>query len=180
MKAAKITAILLIFTVIVGFSTNYWLDAQHEANLEETAEAAELTEDHKPVKKEEPLVIEDIVKVPTVDELRERYPFSMEEERMQEVIHHMSHQKVHSSPKWGHILITGETVNHLLKVVERNSYTHEAIYHGILSRWSEEDFSKAVEDHNSIWRLQGGTVGRATRLMTKEEERVYVERHFGE
>jgi hypothetical protein len=39
-----------------------------------------------------------------------------------------------------------------------------------LHSWKENNFSSAVSDYNRIWKLQGGTVGKATGLLTPEEE----------
>ncbi|MFV8828220.1 DUF6241 domain-containing protein [Alkalihalobacterium sp. APHAB7] len=46
------------------------------------------------------------------------------------------------------------------------------------SRSTKGDFSQAVYDHNVIWEIQGGTVGKATRLLTEEEEREYIQMYF--
>ena len=37
----------------------------------------------------------------------------------------------------------------------------------VLTRWENNDFSQAVEEHNYFWRKLGGTVGKAISL--KEE-----------
>ncbi|WP_408640759.1 DUF6241 domain-containing protein [Salipaludibacillus keqinensis] len=48
----------------------------------------------------------------------------------------------------------------------------------MLERWEEGDFSQADDDHNAIWRLQGGTKGYAEGLLTEEEEKQYIENTF--
>ncbi|MBU9713062.1 DUF6241 domain-containing protein [Evansella tamaricis] len=114
----------------------------------------------------------------SADEVVEEFPLDLPEHAVQNYLHYMSHQKVYAEQKWGHMQITPERVERLLEVVNANSFKHEAVYKDILNRWSNGDFSKAVEDHNAIWDLQNGTIGKATRLMTEEEERAYIERHF--
>ncbi|MDG5789853.1 DUF6241 domain-containing protein [Evansella sp. AB-P1] len=111
-------------------------------------------------------------------EVAEVFPMIMSEGAVQNAIHHMSHQKVFAKEKWGHIQITDERINRLLEVIDYNSYSHEELYRQILERWAIGDFSQAVEDHNSIWRLQNGTIGKATRLLTEEEEKEYIMKHF--
>lgn len=108
------------------------------------------------------------------------FPDSLDEYTMQNKIHNMSHQKVHAEDKWGHVQITKAKVDRLLEVAKANTvnYSHEKKYIEILTRWSEGDFSKAVEDHNTIWKLQEGTIGEAQRLMTPVEELQYIEEHF--
>ncbi len=39
-------------------------------------------------------------------------------------------------------------------------------------------FSNAVDDHNSIWEMQNGEVGKAIRLLTPEEEKSHIKFSF--
>ncbi|MEY2196187.1 DUF6241 domain-containing protein [Neobacillus sp. BF23-41] len=73
-------------------------------------------------------------------------------------------------------------MDQLLDAVKRdqNGLDHSDLYIGILEKWQVGDFSKAVSDHNKIWELQGGSVGEATRLLTKEEEAEYRKERFNE
>ncbi len=92
----------------------------------------------------------------------------------------MSHAKVLATEKWSHLEPTQERIDRLLDVVERNQniLDHSDLYIRILERWQASNFSNAVTDHNSIWDLQGETIGEATRLLTKEEEAEYIKKHF--
>ncbi len=78
--------------------------------------------------------------------------------------------------------ITQEKVDRLLTVVKMNDYKYKDLYISILERWSKGDFSNAVDDHNKIWELQGGddttNSGRATRLLSPEEEEQYIEQFY--
>lgn len=114
------------------------------------------------------------------NEIEEAYPLDMNEYALQDAIHQMSHQKVEADKKWGAIHITPELIERLLVVVETNSseYRHADTYLDILQRWENGDFSKADKDHNKIWDLQNGTVGKATGLLTASEEQKFIERHF--
>lgn len=102
-----------------------------------------------------------------------------DEGEVQQVIHEMSHQKVKAPEKWGAIKITQERIDLLLKYVKKQDFEHQDVYVDILERWSEGDFSQADLDHNAIWELQGGTIGKATGLLSKEEEAVFIEKYFG-
>ena len=108
------------------------------------------------------------------------FPVDMSEEEIQYAIHHMSHQKVKSNKKWGHLQITPERIQRLIEVVQANEreYGHSSLYINILNRWNENDFSSAVSDHNKIWKLQGGNIGEAKRLLTSKEEKEYIEKYF--
>lgn len=103
----------------------------------------------------------------------------LDEEDIQQYIHGMSHQKVKADEKWVHYTMTEERIQFLLEVVQNGDYEHKQLYLDILTRWSKGDFSQADKDHNAVWRLQGGSVGKATGVLTKEEEEAYLEKHQG-
>ncbi|MBS2969213.1 hypothetical protein J9317_10605 [Metabacillus sp. KIGAM252] len=100
-----------------------------------------------------------------------------DDEAFQQVLHYMSHQKVGAPEKWGAIKITDERIAKLTDSLDKHysDLEHADIYKDILSRWESGDFSHAVKDHNSIWSLQGGTIGKANRLLSSEEEEKYIE-----
>ena len=79
-----------------------------------------------------------------------------------------------------HLEPTQERIDRLLVVVKENreNYKNASLYEEILTRWQAGDFSKAVSDHNAIWALQSGEVGKALRLFTEKERREYAEKHF--
>lgn len=105
-------------------------------------------------------------------------PNAMSEDDLQQKIHDMSHQKVKAAQKWGSLEITPERIDHLISVVESGNYEHSHVYLDILYGWKEGDFSEADKDHNTIWRLQGGTIGKATGVLSVAEEQKYIEKHF--
>lgn len=98
----------------------------------------------------------------------------LSESDVQHYIHGMSHQKVKAKEKWTHYRMTEERIQFLLHIVENSDFEHKELYLDILKRWEAKDFSQVDEDHNAIWQLQGGTVGRATGILTKEEEEQYL------
>jgi Family of unknown function (DUF6241) len=100
----------------------------------------------------------------------------LKETYIQQYIHAMSHQKVQAKEKWSFFEITGERIDFLLSQLETNKYDHEDLYRGILESWKEGDFSNAVKDHNAIWRLQDGTIGKATALLEPEAEEAFLQK----
>ncbi|MGG1630912.1 DUF6241 domain-containing protein [Rossellomorea sp. NRS-1567] len=98
----------------------------------------------------------------------------LSEKLMQQYIHAMSHQKVAAKEKWSFFEITDERIDYLLNQLEINQYKHEGTYKDILTSWKEGDFSGAVSDHNKVWRIQEGTIGKATSLLSPKEEEVYL------
>jgi hypothetical protein len=93
----------------------------------------------------------------------------------QEYIHGMSHQKVKANKKWGFYEIHPDRIEWLLEGLDKVNVKHADVYRSILEKWRDGNFAQAAEDHNLIWNLQDGTVGKATGILSKEEEQVYVE-----
>lgn len=110
------------------------------------------------------------------------YPDNLEEFKMRNIIHNMSHQKVKTNDdnKRGNTQITQAKVDRLLEIAKLNikNYDNGDVYIKILERWSVDDFSNAVEDHNEIWQMQDGEVGKAIRLLTSEEEKAHIKFYF--
>ncbi len=110
--------------------------------------------------------------------VEKEFPMNMSEYDIQVVIHAMSHQKVKAEDKWTSILMTPERVSRLLDVVNAKDERFEKngpLYLEILQRWASGDFSKVDQDHNAIWQLQGGTVGRATGILTEQQEEDFID-----
>ncbi|MBG9589535.1 DUF6241 domain-containing protein [Cytobacillus firmus] len=118
------------------------------------------------------------IKETNVEPIEEEFPTDMTEYAVQNAIHGMSHQKVRADDKWGFIPLTTERVTRLKAVVEANEYEEEGLYLDILNRWSKNDFSQVDQDHNAIWDLQNGTIGKATGILSADEEKAFIEMHF--
>ena len=41
----------------------------------------------------------------------------------------------------------------------------------VLTRWENNDFSNAVEEHNYFWKKLGGTIGKATSV---KEQNIFI------
>ena len=111
------------------------------------------------------------------DSIEKELPDKMTEEQVQDAIHQMSHQKVRAEKKWGFIPLTRERVDRLIEVINANQYEHEDVYLDILKEWKANNFSNIDGNHNAIWVLQDGNVGKATGILTLEEEMKYIEQH---
>ncbi|WP_319471286.1 DUF6241 domain-containing protein [uncultured Trichococcus sp.] len=101
-----------------------------------------------------------------------------EEDDYMNAIHKMTHQKVHAFAKWGAIQMTVETIDEMLRVLDEANYEHETFYRETLEAWMNGDFSNAVDVHNMLWEAQGGTVGKAKRLLTPEEEAEFIKNNL--
>lgn len=93
----------------------------------------------------------------------------------QKYIHGMSHQKVKAHKKWGFYKLTEAKVQWLYEALGQSEVRNHSVYQQILKKWQNENFASIDQDHNTIWRLQGGTIGKASGILSPEEERAYIE-----
>jgi Family of unknown function (DUF6241) len=100
----------------------------------------------------------------------------LSENLVQQYIHAMSHQKVQAKEKWSFFKITDERIDFLFNQLEINKYEHENLYESILKSWKEGDFSEADIHHNRVWKLQEGTIGEATGVLSPEAEETYLQK----
>ena len=63
----------------------------------------------------------------------------------------------------------------LLQMVKEGNYEHEEVYVEILTKWQKGNFSSADLDHNRVWTLLNGNVGKAYGVMSEEEEKEYLQ-----
>ena len=105
----------------------------------------------------------------------EKVKTPLSETIIQQYIHAMSHQKVKAKEKWSFYKISEERINFLLGQLEVNNYKHEKLYIDILTSWKDGDFSSAAYQHNAIWKLQMGTVGKASGLLSPKEEEAFLQ-----
>ncbi|MRH44172.1 hypothetical protein GH741_16135 [Aquibacillus halophilus] len=111
------------------------------------------------------------------DELK-KYETMSNDSILQE-IHKMTHQKVMAKHKWGSVEITRQRVEKIYAEIEKKEdFQNQAVILNLLSPWLEGNFDNAVEVHNQVWSIQDGTIGKASRLLTPEEEREYINKHF--
>jgi hypothetical protein len=99
----------------------------------------------------------------------------MDDKLYRDYIHGMSHQKVEADEKWGFYPITEERIQWLLEGLDITNLKNEDDYRQILDRWANGDFSKVDIDHNIIWEMQKGNIGKATGILSPEEEQAYIE-----
>lgn len=118
-------------------------------------------------------------KVENTEEKNSDVAVGMSEIELQVHLHKMTHGKVVADKKWGKTPITMENVENLITIVEANNYEYEDFYLKHLNDWKNGNFSGAVEVHNRIWTWHGGTIGKATGLMSDAEEERYIKANFG-
>lgn len=137
-----------------------------EAEAKTTMKKGDMAEEHESIRSDV--------------QVKKELPLAMNEYDVQRVIHHMSHAKVYADKKWGHYAPTKERVSRLIEVLqnEPTKYKHYDLHMDILDDWQEGDFTNAVWAHNRIWTMQGGTIGKATRLLTEKEQEAYRKKYL--
>ncbi|MBN8207880.1 hypothetical protein JI666_03860 [Bacillus sp. NTK071] len=173
MPSTRTLIISISSIVVIVLGVTYWfisdLDSSIEKSSSESASnKSEPIDPDRYIDDGEPLISED--GIPSENEF-------------QDYIHGMTHQKVVAKQKWGIYQISDERIDSMLGVLEKikgtpDEYEHFDFYLETLNQWDEDNYQNAVEVHNHIWRLNGGTIGKAKRLMTNEEEQKYINKHY--
>ncbi|CAI8707375.1 hypothetical protein BHU24_12820 [Bacillus pseudomycoides] len=97
------------------------------------------------------------------------------EDEIISTMHKMVHQKVKSSEKWGFIEMTKKEIHNTKRAVESSkNFNNKTRLLAILDRWDRGDFSQTVEEHNFLWKIQGGDTGKATERLSPAEEQQYL------
>jgi hypothetical protein len=130
--------------------------------------------------KEAQTKIEKSFEAPVSSKVMAEYETMSEEELIQEV-HNMTHQKVKADKKWGASEITAHKVQKIYEVAQNKDFkksSNKTMLLDILEPWTRQDFSNAVSAHNRLWSYQNGNIGKATRLLTPQEELKYIMDEF--
>lgn len=62
---------------------------------------------------------------------------------------------------WGQEEITKEKIDELISDLNNSGLKYKGQVITILSRWKSGDFSQIISDHNYVWNLLDGSVGKA-------------------
>ncbi|WP_179292628.1 DUF6241 domain-containing protein [Bacillus sp. 7884-1] len=97
-----------------------------------------------------------------------------------EILHNMTHQKVRSEEKWGFVQMTEVNLLAMKEVLQKNPGFNQNIdLLGIVTDWLNNDFSNIVAEHNEIWKMKNGTVGKAYGILSPSEEQALIKEQFG-
>ncbi|OWW11574.1 hypothetical protein BUE63_04095 [Bacillus sp. MB353a] len=105
---------------------------------------------------------------------------SSTEDEVIKAMHHMTHQKVVATQKWGTIPMSKKNAEKIREILNNSNFEKKEELLAIAERWVNRDFSKIVEDHNYFWATQEGNVGKATGVMDAVSEQTFVLNNFGE
>ena len=104
------------------------------------------------------------------------------EQHFMNTLHGMTHQKVYADEKWTLVEMTDERIDDMLAILDqvegKGEYEHYDLYKQALMKWKNGNFENAVYVHNELWSLNNGSVGKASRLLSADEEQVFVDEHY--
>ncbi|MCY9139792.1 DUF6241 domain-containing protein [Peribacillus frigoritolerans] len=161
-------------SVIITINQN---SKNYEAKQEDTAPVLETTEVEYEATEEDDAEVESIKNEKILYELG-LGPASKREDVMK-TMHAMTHQKVVSEEKWYNYEMNSENINAVYDFIndsETIDYKSELLR--IVGKWKEGNFDNIVEVHNYLWGEQNGNVGKATGVLTPEEEAQFVKLNF--
>ena len=147
-----ITILVIIFIITIGTISFFIYMQIDSGNLNAKSNISEIKKIDKELASEESTEIKD----------SEYYPI----ENIYDIIHRMSNTKIIAEDNqiWGKLEITPENIASLKSLIEKINYDDKEYMLEVLTRWENNDFSQAVEEHNYFWKKLGGTVGKATSL----------------
>lgn len=111
-------------------------------------------------------------------EFAQSVPQDASEAAVMAMMHKMTHQKVIASEKWGIIQMNQESISKAKQLLQASDFNSKEELLEMVSRWEKGQFNQVDDDHNFIWSLQGGSIGRATGILTDQQEQEFIENNF--
>lgn len=63
---------------------------------------------------------------------------------------------------WGRQIVTKDSVSQLLNILNTSKpFEEKETFIAIAKKWKSGDFANIVYDHNTVWKMLDGTIGRA-------------------
>ena len=147
---AIITIIIIELLVIIAVSSFFYYKERSSGNINAKSNISEIEKINEEISKEENNEIKE----------DEYYPV----EKIYDILHRMSNTKIIAEDNqiWGRISMDPEYIISLKRLIEKVDYEDKDYMLEVLTRWENNDFSNAVEEHNYFWKKLGGTIGKAT------------------
>ncbi|MDB1957836.1 DUF6241 domain-containing protein, partial [Clostridium tertium] len=145
-----ITIIIIVLLVIIAVSSFFYYKERSSGNINAKSNISEIEKINEEISKEENNEIKE----------DEYYPV----EKIYDILHRMSNTKIIAEDNqiWGRISMDPEYIISLKRLIEKVDYEDKDYMLEVLTRWENNDFSNAVEEHNYFWKKLGGTIGKAT------------------
>ncbi|MDU5108467.1 DUF6241 domain-containing protein [Clostridium sp.] len=147
-----ITILVIIFIIAIGAFSFIIYKQIDSGNFDAKSNISEIKKIDKELSSEELNEVKD----------SDYYPI----ENIYDILHRMSNTKIIAEDNqiWGKIEMDPEYIASLKSLIEKVDYKDRDYMLEVLTRWENNDFSQAVEEHNYFWKKLGGTVGKATSL----------------
>lgn len=147
-----ITILIIVFIIVIGAFSFIIYKQIDSGNFNAKSNISDIKKIDNELSNEESSEVKD----------SEYYPV----ENVYDIIHRMSNTKIIAEDNqiWGKIEMDPEYIASLKSLIEKVDYKDKDYMLEVLTRWENNDFSNAVEEHNYFWKKLGGTVGKATSL----------------
>ena len=113
-------------------------------------------------------------------EYAQAVPEDASEKALLAMMHKMTHQKIIASEKWGLIRMNEESIAKAKQILQDSDFNSKEDLLEIIGRWENGQFDQVDDDHNYIWNLQGGSIGRATGVLSVQQEQEFIQNNFSE
>jgi hypothetical protein len=100
------------------------------------------------------------------------------EEEVMDTMHYMTHQKVMAEKKVGAVEMSKENIEKIYNIVQSSDFKNKATLLEIAVKWSNGNFSDIIEDHNYFWKIEGGQVGEAYRVLKPSDEDKFINNNY--
>jgi hypothetical protein len=96
------------------------------------------------------------------------------------IMHHMTHQKVDAEDKWTNVKMTPERVTMVRQIIETRGqeWKHKSELLAMATKWETGNFSEIDKDHNFLWGLEGGNIGKAKGILSAADEQAFIAKTF--
>lgn len=101
-------------------------------------------------------------------------------EKVSDMIHRMTHEKVRAESKWGHLKISEERINEVISLLERYDVDNRTFLHEEMLDWKDGDFSNSIKIHNILTQPSDERYvrpGKAYGLLSIQEQKEFKERY---
>lgn len=165
-KLSIYLASAIILTAVIAFGALKFWEKNEVSGTSKSAEVSSEEALETSVKKMEGL------------EFAQSIPEDASEAAVMAMMHKMTHQKVIASEKWGIIQMNQESISKAKQLLLASDFNSKEELLEIISRWEKGQFDQVDNDHNFIWELQGGSIGRATGILSDEQDQQFIENNF--
>lgn len=137
-------AIILVITLVVTLASYALLSKRKDSKSIEQKVEETVTENTAPLTIDKDITQQDV-----------------DTEDIIEDMHKMANTITIATEEIGQITITRDMVEELIVRTQKCNNSKKAQLLAILTRWEQGDFSHAIDDHNYVWSLLEGDVGKA-------------------